>query len=143
MSNTKTDYEDKDVSGIGRQKIPVSDISGKRNDIIFEINWNSVSSKNRLLRITMGDKTAVVTKDNLWSILFMLGNADEQDKLVSPFVKQTKVQKFFKMIGITAMKDVKKGEMLTVPIEFTLNPMSGQVIIGKGNINALRKSVIR
>lgn len=125
-----------------RTKLAINDVSGRGEDVIFEVNWNSLVRKKGYIKISIGDKTAVVDKQQLWSILFMLGSAEEQEALVSPFMKQTKVTKYFKIIGVTATKTIQKGEMLNVPLEFTLNPEDNSVIIGKGSMGNMRKAVL-
>lgn len=126
-----------------RRQYALHDISGRGQEVVFEINFNSLVRNRGHLKITVGGKTAVVSREQLWSLLFMFGSADEQEKLVSPFMKKTVVTKFFKVIGVTAMKDIHKGEMLNVPIEFTLNPETNQVTIGKGSMGQIRKMALR
>lgn len=126
-----------------RKMLALGDVSGRGEEVVVEVNWNSLVKKKGYIKISIGDKEAVVDRDQLWSILFMLGSAEEQEALVDPFLKKTRVTKFFKMIGITTTRDIRKGEMINVPLEFTLNPSDNSVIIGKGNINVLRKSLMR
>ncbi len=124
-----------------RTKMALNDVSGRGDDILFEINWNGKVRNKGFIKISIGDMEAVVSREQLWAIMFMFGSAAEQEKLISPFVKQTQVLKFFRIVGVTAQKDIRKGEMLNVPLEFTLNPDSKTVTIGKGNMGAFRKDV--
>jgi len=114
----------------------VHDVSGRGNDVVAEVNWND-HVKGKYIRLTIGDKSAVVKKDQLWGIFFMLGSLEEQDALIDPFVKQTKVTKFTKMVGITTGAMIPKGGMVNVLLEFTLNPETNQVTISKGNMRSL------
>ncbi len=123
-------------------KLLVEDLSGRGENVVFQINWNKLVRNKGYIKIQIGDKEAVVDRDHLWSILFMLGSQEEQDKLVEPFIKKTQVTKFFKMIGVTTSRPIGKGEMLNIPIEFTFNPDTKQVVIGKGNLNSLRSQVV-
>jgi hypothetical protein len=125
-----------------RRKLVIGDISGRGKEVLFEVNWNKLVRKNGYIRISIGGEESVISREHLWTILFMLGSAEEQQKLTSPFMKKTKVTKFFKMIGVTAMKDLKKGEMLNVPLEFTLNPDTNQVVIGKGSMSNIKRGLI-
>lgn len=118
--------------GDQKQRLVLPDSSGKSNDIIADINWNE-ASKQKYIRFTMGDKVAIVKKDYVMTILFMLGNAREQDAIISPFVKQTRVTKFTKLIGITPDQDIRKGQPINVLLEFTLNPETNVITIGKGS----------
>ena len=121
------------------RKLVVGDVSGRSKDVIFEVNWNKFSKKRGFIKIAIGDKTAVVDRQQLWGVLFMLGDASEQEKLISPFVKQTKIHKYTKMIGITTTRDVRKGEMINTLLQFSLNPENNTIIVGKGNRYSLLK----
>ena len=125
--------------GDQKQRIALPDASGKGNDICADINWNE-ASKRKYIRFTLGGKTAIVKKDHVLSILFMLGSAEEQDKIISPFIKQTRVTKFTKLVGITTSRDVRKGENINVLLEFSLNPETNKLIIGKGSRTALNRN---
>ncbi len=119
-----------------RQKLILSDVSTHGNDIICDINWNK-HVRGQFIKITMGDRVAVVKKDHLFGIMFMLGDEGQQQKLIDKYTKKYPVTKFFKMIGVTTTKDIRKGEMVNIPIEFTFEPESGRIIIGKGNLRAM------
>jgi len=122
-----------------RRKFAMADLSGEDNDVVFEVNWNSHARKNGFVKIMIGDTEVVVSREHLWGILFMLGDAEEQEKIVTPFIKKTIVKKFYKMIGVTTTRDVKKGEQIHVPLEFTLNPSNNQVIVGKGSMDRMQR----
>ena len=81
--------------GQQKQRLVLPDASGKGNDICADINWNE-ASKGKYIKFTLGNKSCIVKKDYVMSILFMLGSAKEQDAIISPFVKQTRVTKFTK-----------------------------------------------
>jgi len=121
-----------------RRKFAMQDISGRNKDLVAEINWNKFVREKGYVKFSVGKEDVVVSRDHLWSILFMLGSAEEQEKMVSPFFKQTRVTKFTKMIGINTSRDVRKGEFINVLLEFTLNPETNQVTIGKGSMKGLR-----
>jgi len=124
-----------------RRKFSMADVTGRGGEVNVEVNWNKLVRKKGYIKLTIGDEEVVISREHLYAILFMLGSAEEQEKMVSPFVKQTQVTKFFKLIGVTAVKDVKKGDTLNVPLEFTLNPETNQVIIGKGSMDVLDRVV--
>ena len=124
-------------AGDQKQRLVLPDSSVKGNDIYADINWNE-ASKKKYIRFTLGDKTAIVKKDHVMAILFMLGNAQEQERIITPFIKQTRVTKFNKMIGITTTRDIGKGENINIILEFTLNPDTNVITIGKGTKFGLR-----
>ena len=124
-----------------RRKFAIADLSGRGKDVVFEINWNKFSQRKGYIKISINGVEAVVAREQLWAILFMLGSAEEQEKLVSPFVKQTKVLKFSRLVGVTAMETVPAGMMINVPLEFTYNPETQNIIIGKGTSGNFTRKV--
>jgi len=126
--------------GFQKQRLLIPDSLNSGNDIIADINWNE-PSKGKYIRLTIGDRVAVVKKDHLMSIIFMLGSLKEQDELLSPFVRNTPVTKFTKMIGITTTKDVKKGQPLNLLLEFTYSPDTKKITIGKGSNFGYRSKI--
>lgn len=125
-----------------RRKFALSDLSGHGKDVSVEVNWNSLSRKTGHVKFSIDGNEVVVSREHLYAILFMLGSSEEQTKMASPFVRNHHVLKFFKMIGVTAMKDIKRGEMLNVPLEFTFNPDDSSVIIGKGSMENIKKMAL-
>jgi|GEM_PF-3736300 len=126
-----------------RRKFAMADISGRGEDVAIEINWNKLVDRKGYIKINIGDREAVVSREHLYAILFILGSAAEQEKMISPFIKKTQVTKYFKLIGVTATQDIAKGELLNVPLEFTLNPKTHQVIIGKGSAGVIERAISR
>lgn len=124
-----------------RRKFSMLDVTGRGGEVAIEVNWNKLVRKKGYIKLTIGDEEVVISREHLYAILFMIGSAEEQEKMVSPFVKETIVTKFFKLIGVTAMEDIKKGDTLNVPLEFTLNPETNQVTIGKGSMDVLDRVV--
>ena len=45
-----------------KQRLVIPDSSGKRNDIIADINWNK-SSQGKYIRFTLGEKKCIIKKD--------------------------------------------------------------------------------
>ena len=126
-----------------RRKFSMMDLSRNGNDVNIEVNWNKFASKQGCIKFSINDEEAVISREHLYAILFMLGSAEEQQKMSAPFLKQTQVTKYFKLLGVTATKDVRKGEMLNVPLEFTLNPETHQVVIVKSSMGVIDKAIMR
>jgi len=125
-----------------RRKFGIADVSGKGADVSVEVNWNSIAKRKGYVKISINGEDCVVSREHLYSILFMLGSAEEQEKMASPFVKQMSVLKFFKVIGVTTVKDIKKGEMVNVPLEFTFNPADQSIVLGNGSMGAIKKMAL-
>lgn len=117
-----------------RRKFAMADVSGRGREVAFEVNWNSLVKRKGYVKMSIDGLDCVVSREHLWSILFMLGSAEEQVKMATPFVKKTKVTKYQKMIGLTTTKDVKKGEMINTMLEFTYNPEDHSIVVGKGSM---------
>ena len=125
-----------------RRKFAMADVSGRGGDVTVEVNWNKLVKNKGFVRIAIDGKEAVLSREHLYAVLFIIGSAAEQEKMISPFLKKTQVTKYQKVIGITAQRDVKKGEFLNVPLEFTYNPESHNIIIGKGSVSGMRKALL-
>lgn len=141
--STKIEREEEkhelDYSGVNGEplKLAVGNYIPGGKDVVFQANWNKHVHKKGLLKIQIGDSVAIVDRDQLYAVLFMLGSKKEQDAMVSPFVKRTQVEKFTKSIGIETTKDIKKGEIIQLLLEFTYNPDTKKIIIGKGSEHGL------
>lgn len=145
MAKTKDIYDDEYLNHSRlseRRKFAMSDVSGRGSEVVMEVNWNGLVRKKGYIKISICGQEAVVSREHLWSILFMFGSAEEQEKMASPFMRKTNVTKFYKMIGVTATQDVRKGELLNVPLEFTLNKNDNSVIIGKGSVGQIEKRLL-
>ena len=146
MAKNKDIYSEEDLhhSRLGeRRKFAMADVSGRGKEVVMEVNWNSLAKRKGFIKIEIEGKEVVVSREHLWAILFMFGSAEEQGKMSEPFLKRTQVTKFFKIIGITATQDVKKGTLLNVPLEFTLNQNDNSVIIGKGSMGEIEKRLLK
>lgn len=126
-----------------RRTFSVGDISGRGKEVLFDINWNSLVKKKGYIRISIDGHDAVVSREHLWGVLFMLGSAKEQEQMISPFAKKTQVTKYLRMIGVTASKDIQKGELLNVPLEFTYNPENERLVISKGSMGQMKTVLLK
>lgn len=124
-----------------RRRFAMADVSGRGGEAVIEVNWNKLVKNKGYIKISIDGKEAVLSREHLYAILFIVGSASEQEKMITPFLKKTQVTKYTKMIGITATKDIRKGEFLNVPLEFTLNPETHQVVIGKGSMGVIKKAL--
>ena len=118
------------------------DVSGRESGIDCEVGWNKLAEKKKLIRFKVGEHEMVVERDHLMSVLFLLSNEAEREKLISPFVTKTPVTKYTRLIGITTTRNIRKGETINVPLEFTYNAEKEELVIGKGSLNALGRRVV-
>ena len=81
-----------------------------------EINWSdNLKVKDcGLVRFKVGDEEVELQRNDLASLMMLLGNAEEQKKMMP--MKLTKVRKLERMLTFEwqASKDYKKGEKVTV-----------------------------
>lgn len=117
----------------GHEKIRIPDIN-KKNDLVAEVNWNPYdkeSNECKLIRLTMpGGKTAVVKREHFQAIVFAMAKSEDQHKLVPEVLTRVKV--YETTLGITATKDIRKGEKIVVPVKFDI-PISQEETIAGGH----------
>lgn len=112
------------------EKLRIPD-ENKANDLIFEVNWapkDAKSNECKLIRVHYPDgKTAVIKREHILSVIFAFSPPDEQSKLVP--VKLSQTRWYETTIGITAKKDIRKGEKIVFPLKLTL-PAAEQELMG-------------
>ena len=92
-------------------KVNIPDLHGK-NDVEIEINSNKASQEGRVLRVRIGENTAYINYKDLYGLVWVMGNEEEQDNLMP--VRSTTMRTFFKQHRVIAKKDIKKGEFIVV-----------------------------
>lgn len=101
----------------------------KKNDFIMEVNWedNEKTNECKVIKFTFPDgKKAFIDKENLYSLLFIMGTRQEQTKLVPQTITQVRHYKTTMYVQLT--KDTKKGEILKVPVDISLPSVSEEVV---------------
>lgn len=113
------------------EKFRIKDESGD-NHFFVEVNWDLKDKKInecKLLKITFPDgKIAYVKRELMHEMLFAIGDAESQKKMIPQKVIHTKWLET--VLGIKATKDIRKGEMINVPVKISL-PSQEEEIIGK------------
>ena len=103
---------------------------GKRHEILLEVNWEPKNPKTnncQLIRVTLpSGEVIMIRKDYIMSIMFALGNEEEQRKLI-PKVER-KSRWYETVVSVEANKDIKKGENITFPIKLTLPTFDDEII---------------
>jgi len=104
----------------------------KETEFFIEVNWDKNDLKInecKLVKFTFPDgKVAMIKKEYLLSVLFMMGTAEEQMEMVPE--EHLTVRWYETVLGIKATKDIQKGEMINVPIKLSL-PVGYDETIGK------------
>lgn len=99
------------------------EMKGRGNNFFMEVNWlgdNDEETNNcKLIKFVFPDgKESLIKKEHLNAILFAIGTKAEQMKMIPQVIR--KVKHYETVIGIKAIKDIKKGENIVVPISLSL-----------------------
>ena len=122
----------------GHEKFKLFDeVKGRGNNFFMTVNWKGEKDEEtnncKLIKFTFPDgKECLIKKEHLNAVLFAIGTAAEQMQMIPQ--KLTKVRWYETILGITATKDVKKGEKLIFPIKLSM-PTEEQEAISKVNID--------
>lgn len=111
----------------GNRKLSLADLSGRGNDMSLEINWNKLVGNCKYIRVKMGSKEAIISKEHLWTLVFMLSEEDKQVDML-PTV-ETPVRYYKTVVKILSKHDIKVGQEYSLPITISLNQLDGTVLI--------------
>lgn len=113
------------------QKFLIPDANGKIN-LVAEVNWdekNNETNECKVIRITIPKAgEAFIKKEDLNNILFSIGTAEEQRKMVPQTV--TEVRRIRTVIKAQALKDIQKGEEIVLPVDLPI-PVDEKEVIGE------------
>jgi hypothetical protein len=114
----------------------------KKEKFVIEANWkpdDPKTNEGKVFKFTFGNKVAYIDRNDLNQILFTMGDPQSQRKLIP----QTIINKkwYETVLGITAQKNIKKGEEIVVKVKIDL-PSTEEQIIGEIK-NLSRKGIKR
>ena len=98
-------------------------------NIEVEINWNPKDEKTnkcKVLKFKFDDKEVYVNKEHFLTFIFMMGNSEEQQKMIPQRI--TNVRKYETVLGIKAKQDIKKGETINCLVEIPLPDIVNEII---------------
>lgn len=114
------------------EKFRMLDVA-KENDFFMEVNWKPNDEKTnecKIVRFTFPDgKEALIKREHLHSVLFAIGKAEDQVNMV-PQVHET-IRNLETVLGITATKDIHKGEKINVRVKIPIPMGKREEFIGK------------
>ena len=90
-------------------------------DIRVLTNWND-KVNGEYLKIVMDGKTAIIPRASFTSAALLLGNEEEQMKLIP--TKTTRIRRFTKTVTVALQRDMAAGSELTIPVSFEV-PLDG------------------
>ena len=79
-------------------------------NLILETNYSESSTPCKLFKFTIGKKSSIISRTELFGLLFMFGTEKEQEDLIP--VVQTKVRSITRLLSFKLKKDMKKGEIV-------------------------------
>ena len=88
----------------------------QRGNLKIRANWNEAVTPAEKFEFTIDGKVAYLDRDDLYSLLMLFGN-EEQQELLTP-VAETRVKEITRLLKVKAKKDMKKGETLVFPYTY-------------------------
>lgn len=128
---------------IGHEKFRIPD-ENKSKEMQVEVNWNERDSKTngcKMLKLIFpnGDES-LVKREHFQAIVFALSEPEAQRKMIP---QTTTTSRWYEtVVGVTATKDVKKGEKIVFPIKLSL-PTFEEEVIGEMKRELLEKGGIK
>lgn len=86
-------------------------------DMLMEVDW-ATRKDVRVIKTKIGRRTYHFDKGDLWKALFILCKEDEQVAMLPSKMQKSRVYK--KRVTIEATNDIKKGELVTFTVDWTL-----------------------
>ena len=125
------------------EKFLIPDL-GKKNKFFVEVNWNpedELTNQCKVLKCTFPNGDQIfIEKKHLIELLFSIGSPEEQRKMIPQKILRTR--NYETMIGVTAKKDIKKGEKINFPLKITL-PTFEQEAIAELLPKGFRKQIMK
>lgn len=104
----------------------------KEKEFTIEVNWDlkdKRTNESKILRCIFPDGSEVlIDKKHFHAVLFAIGNPEEQRKMVPQKLISTRW--YETTLGITATKDIRKGELINVPVKLSMPTQEEEVIAG-------------
>lgn len=102
----------------------------KVNDFFTEVNWKEedlLTNDCKIIKFTFPNgKEAYIERKHLMEMLFVIGAPDEQIKMIPQTIRRSR--HYETILGITATKDIKKGEKINVRVKIALPTVEEEVI---------------
>jgi hypothetical protein len=84
-----------------------------------DVNWSPEVTPCKKIRFKFDGKTQILDHKEVYSMLMLFGTPDEQVALI-PSTKREMVL-IERMLHIKANKDIKQGELITVPYTYSID----------------------
>lgn len=114
----------------------------KKETFFVEANWkpeDQETNEGKVLKFTFPDgKKSYIKRDDLNQVLFAIGDPEAQRKMIPQ--KITHRRWYETVLGITAQKDIKKGEQINCRVKLTLPKFEDEIV---GELKEISKKGIR
>lgn len=107
----------------------------KFGNLKIEANWNEEVKPGKKFKITVGDKTEIMDRKDLYSLLMLFGDEEQQGSLIP--VVHSEIITAKRLLTVKAEKDIKRGELVKFMHEF---PMTQEVYEEFKDIMKLQRS---
>lgn len=94
------------------QRIRVPVVTQGEMDVIT--NWNN-QIKGNYLKIRVNGEEVIVPRSSFSKVAMVLANEEEQEAMIP--VKSVPIHELKKIVTLKLTRDMKAGQMLTVPVE--------------------------
>lgn len=113
------------------RKLALQDLSGRGNDCSFEVNWNNskLIEDSKYIRIRINDNEAVISKNHLFTLLLLLGNKKQQERLVNTSTYMVPVRNYSTVVNVKCTKKMNEGDVFGLPLTVSINKANGKMTI--------------
>ncbi len=101
------------------RQIGMADFSNKHDVVELTINWSDAVKDCEYIKIKIGKEEAVLRREHLMGFMFMIGTSEDQRALIPSKIEEVKMLE--RLIGITATKDIHKGEKINVRVSIPVS----------------------
>jgi hypothetical protein len=91
----------------------------KVGKIQVDVNWSPEVIPCKKIRFTFDGQEQILDRDDVYSMLMLFGDEKQQDALIPS--KKREMVLIERMLHIKAGKDIAKGEMITVPYQYSMD----------------------
>lgn len=81
-----------------------------------DVNFNDAVTPCKKIRFRLGDKEAVVDREDLYALLMLFGDDKQQEELIP--VVETKVRAITRLLKVRTKKDMKRGDIIAFPYTY-------------------------
>ena len=104
------------------EKFNIIDVNKRNTGVFLEVNWepqNDETNNCKVLKMTLPDgKEYFIEKEILLGVLWVIGTREDQQKIIPQRIQN--VRWYETVLGITATRNIKKGEKINIPLKLTL-----------------------